>query len=120
MTLAGFDQNKLHAGVIWISRSLFSCCLLGLPVAQLCTSNLIMLAGSAPLRLGDYSHEAGEKHQIKQKQNNHTKMCLPALAANITMGQTRQRGGPLCSRRGVFHTEPNGNARKPPFKAGPR
>lgn len=62
MTLrkTGLYQNKLRAAVICISCSPSSCCLLGLPLAELYTSNLIMLAGSAPLRLGDYSHEAGE------------------------------------------------------------
>lgn len=75
MTLrnTGLYQNNLHAGVICISCSLSSCCVLGSPLARLYTSNLIVLAGSAPLRLGDYSHEAGEKHKIAQKQNNHKK-----------------------------------------------
>lgn len=62
MTLSGLYQNKLPAGVIYVCCSPSSCCLLGLPLAQLYTSNLIMLAGSAPSRLGDYSHEAGAKN----------------------------------------------------------
>lgn len=62
MTLrkTGLYQKKLLAGDICISCSLSSCCLLGLPLAELYTSNLIMLAGSALLRLGDYSHKVGK------------------------------------------------------------